>query len=161
MVPLLERLKRGQVLTARNRPESPGLCRWEKRALSAGTMVSAPAPVWGLLSVLAGRPSPCCLCVTLGVPVLCETPQGAADMLRGTGYVKMKHGYTKLLDLWLEKSIRPKIVLWPLQSDSELVSHMACICKPAQVKCWKEMVDYCCDPFVMSISLGPTENLQA
>lgn len=70
-----------------------------------------------------------------------------------------KDGFTKLLGLRLKKNIRSKIGLWPLQSMSELVSNMGCTCKHTQVKCWKEMVDYHCYPFVMSISLSPPENL--
>lgn len=113
-------------------------------------------PVCCLLSV-----PPCCLCVTLDVPVPCETPQWAADMMRSAGYAKMKDGYTKLLALRLEKTIRPRLGLCLLPTDNELVSNMDYTWKHTQVKCWKVMVDYYHYLFVMSISLGAPENLQA
>lgn len=56
-------------------------------------------------------------------------------MQRSTSYAKMKGGYTKLLGLRLEKSIRPGIGLWSLQSNIELISNMGCTCKHIQLKC--------------------------
>lgn len=136
MVPLLERLKKGPVLPARNRPESPGLHGWEKRALSTGTEPLSPLlPLCGACCQCQLSSGPHPAACEWHVPVLCETPQWALDTQRSTSYAKMKDGYTKLLGLRLEKSIRPKIGLWSLQSNIELISNMGCTCKHIQLKC--------------------------